>query len=149
MTRPYSLDLRERVVSRVESGETVRAVAALFGVSVSCVVKWSLRYRASGSAAPAKMGGYRRPILEKERGWILARIEENPNITLKGLQAELAGRGIKVSYGAVWTFVHAQGKSFKKNRAALRTKSRPHPKAKAAMEEISGPDRSRPADLPR
>ena len=78
MTRPYSLDLRERVVSRVESGETVRQVAALFGVSVSSVVKWSLRYRMNGSAAPAKMGGYRRPILEKERGFILARIEEKP-----------------------------------------------------------------------
>ena len=148
MTRPYSLDLRERVVSRVESGETVRAVAALFGVSVSCVVKWSLRFRANGSAAPAKMGGYRRPILEKERDWILARIEENPNITLKGLQAELGERGIKVSYGAVWTFVHAHGKSFKKNRAALRTKSRPHPKAKTAMAQISRPHRSGPARLP-
>ena len=148
MTRPYSLDLRERVVSRVESGETVRCVAAMFGVSVSCVVKWSLRYRASGSAAPAKMGGYRRPILEKERGWVLARIEENPSITLKGLQAELAGRGIKVSYGAVWTFVHAHGKSFKKNRAALGAKSHPHSKAEAAVEKISRPDQSRPARLP-
>jgi transposase len=149
MTRPYSLDLRERVVSRVQSGETVRSVAALFGVSVSCVVKWSLRYRVSGSAAPAKMGGYRRPILEKERDWILARIEANPSITLKGLQAELADRGVKVSYGAVWTFVHAHGKSFKKNRAALRATARPHPKAKRTVAEISRADRSRPAGLPR
>ena len=149
MTRPYSVDLRERVVWRVESGETVRQVAALFGVSVSSVVKWSLRYRASGSAAPAKMGGYRRPILEKERDWVLARIEENPDITLKGLQAELAGRGVKVSYGAVWSFVHAYGKSFKKNRAPLRAKSRPRSKAKGAVAEISGPDRSRPARLHR
>jgi transposase len=147
MARPYSLDLRERVVRRVESGETVRAVAALYGVSVSCVVKWSLRYRASGSAAPGKMGGHRRPLLEKERGFVLARIEENPDITLRGLQAELAERGIAASYGAVWAFVHAQGKSFKKNRAALRTKPPAHSKAKAAVEEISGPDQSGEACL--
>ena len=147
MARPYSLDLRERVVRRVESGETVRSVAALYGVSVSCVVKWSLRYRASGSAAPAKMGGHRRPILERERGFVLARIEENPDITLRGLQAKLAERGTAASYGAVWAFVHAQGKSFKKNRAALRAKPRPHKEAKAAVEEISGPDRSLKARL--
>jgi len=147
MARPYSLDLRERVVRCVESGETVRAVAALYGVSVSCVVKWSLRYRASGSAAPGKMGGHRQPLLEKERSFVLARIEENPDITLRGLQAELAERGIAASYGAVWAFVHAQGKSFKKNRAALRTKPPAHSKAQRTMAEISRPDRPSPARL--
>ena len=148
MARPYSLDLRERVVRRVESGETVRSVAAVYGVSVSCVVKWSLRYRGSGSAAPGKMGGHRRPILEQHRGFILARFEENPDLTLRGLKAELEERGVKVSYGAVWAFVHAQGKSFKKNRTAVRAKPRSHPKAEAAVEEISGPDQSGQARLP-
>jgi putative transposase len=140
MARPYSLDLRERVVSRVESGETVRSVAALFGISVSCVVKWSLRFRASGSAAAGKMGGHRRPILAKEHDWVLGRIEENPSITLRGLKAELAARGIAASYGTVWAFVHAEGKSFKKNRAAVRAKSRSRSKTARAMEEVPGPD---------
>jgi transposase len=45
MARPYSLDLRERVVARVEAGDSCRAVAALFGVSVASVVKWSQRKR--------------------------------------------------------------------------------------------------------
>ena len=57
MARPYSLDLRERVVAAVESGRTVRDVASSFGVSVSSVVKWSQRYRATGSAAALPMGG--------------------------------------------------------------------------------------------
>jgi transposase len=140
MARPYSLDLRERVVSRVESGATVRSVAALFGISVSSVVKWSLRFRASGSAAPGKMGGHRRPILAKERDFVLARLEENPNITLRGLKAELAARGTAVSYGAVWAFVHAEGKSFKKNRAAVRAKSRARSKTARAVEEVPGQD---------
>ena len=61
MARPYSLDLRERVVAAVESGRTVRDVASSFGVSVSSVVKWSQRYRATGSAAALPMGG-RRPF---------------------------------------------------------------------------------------
>ena len=33
MARPYSIDLRERVVSAVLAGESCRAVAARFGVA--------------------------------------------------------------------------------------------------------------------
>ena len=51
MARPYSQDLRDRVVSSVASGRTCRATAALFRVSVASVVKWSQRWRASGSTA--------------------------------------------------------------------------------------------------
>ena len=67
MARPYSLDLRERVVARVADGRTVRAVAATFGVSVSSVVKWSQRHRATGSAAAKPMGGRRPYALAGER----------------------------------------------------------------------------------
>jgi transposase len=59
MARPYSQDLRNRVVSSLASGRTCRATAALFGVSVASVVKWSQRWRASGSAAAKPMGGSR------------------------------------------------------------------------------------------
>ena len=57
MARAYSLDLRERVVAAVAAGESCRAVAATFKVSVASVVKWSQRYRATGSAAAYKVGG--------------------------------------------------------------------------------------------
>jgi len=40
-------------------GETCRAVASRFGVAISSVVKWSQRYRATGSVVPGKMGGHR------------------------------------------------------------------------------------------
>ena len=45
MARAYSLDLRERVVGADLRGETCRAVAAAFDVSVASVVKWSQRAR--------------------------------------------------------------------------------------------------------
>jgi len=41
MPKPLSFDLRERAVSRVLAGESVRSVAAVLQVSVSSVVKWS------------------------------------------------------------------------------------------------------------
>ena len=59
MGRAYSLDLRERVVAAVAAGESCRTVAATFKVSVASVVKWSQRFRATGSAAARPMGGNR------------------------------------------------------------------------------------------
>ena len=90
MARPYSQDLRDRVVGSVASGRTCRATAVLFGVSVASVVKWSQRWRESGSAAAKPMGG-RRPLrLKHERVWLLARIAEKPDLTLRAVVAELA-----------------------------------------------------------
>ncbi|MEM9050277.1 MAG: helix-turn-helix domain-containing protein, partial [Pseudomonadota bacterium] len=57
--KPYSLDLRERDVARVSAGAPVRSIAAAFDVTVSSVVNWSQRWRATGSAAAKPMGGKR------------------------------------------------------------------------------------------
>jgi hypothetical protein len=65
MVRPLSNDLRKRVVAAVSKGESCRAVALRFGVSVSSAVKWSQRYRSTGSVAPGKMGGHRKPVLDR------------------------------------------------------------------------------------
>lgn len=120
MVRPYSLDLRERVVAAMDSGQSCRAVAETFGVSVASVVKWSQRFRNTGSAAAKPMGGRRPVLLAGQRAFILDRIDQVPNISLRALAAELEDRGIVVSYGAVWTFVHREGLSFKKKRASRR-----------------------------
>src|SRR4029077_6036535 len=59
MTRPLSNDLRERVVAAIVGGESCRSVASRFGVAVSSVVKWSQRYRATGSGGAGGGGGPR------------------------------------------------------------------------------------------
>jgi transposase len=56
MGRAYSLDLRERVVAAVVSGESCRAVAATFKVSVASVVKWSQRLAAHRHGRWAAIG---------------------------------------------------------------------------------------------
>jgi putative transposase len=120
MAKPYSMDLRERAVCRVLRGESVRATAQALSVSLSSVVKWSQRQRATGSAAPGRMGGNRRPkIVDGHRRWLLKRID-TAGFTLRGLVAELAERGLKVDYRTVWKFVHAAGLSFKKKHPSLR-----------------------------
>lgn len=115
MTRPLSNDLRERVVAAVAAGATCRSVAARFGVSVSSVVKWSQRHRATGSVAPGKVGGHRKPVLEPHRAFIVERIEQTPDLTLHRLKDELAARGVKVSHNTVWEFLRREGLRFKKN----------------------------------
>ena len=115
MSRPLSIDLRERVVSAVLAGETCRSVAARFGVAVSSVVKWSQRQRATGSVAPGKMGGHRKRVLEPHRAFILERIAQTPHLTLHRLKDELAACGVRVSHNAVWLFVRREGLRFKKN----------------------------------
>ena len=114
MARAYSLDLRERVVAAVAAGQSCRAVAATFKVSVASVVKWSQRFRATGSAAAHKVGGRRPYALADEREWLLARLAEKPDLTLRAIGAELAARGIKVSHFAVWHFFVHEGITFKK-----------------------------------
>ena len=138
MARAYSLDLRERVVGAVTAGQPCRAVASTFGVSVASVVKWSQRFRATGSAAALKVGGRRPFALAGERSWLLGRIAEAPDLTLRAIAAELAERGIRVSYFAVWHFFEHEGISFKKKPARQRARSARHHQAARAVEEVSG-----------
>jgi len=115
MSRPLSNDLRERVIAAVVYGESCRSVALRFGVAVSSVVKWSQRYRATGSVKPGKMGGHRKRVLEPHGAFIKERISQTPHLTLHGLKDELAARGVCVSHNAVWLFLRREGLRFKKN----------------------------------
>ena len=115
MTRPYSNDLRERVIAAVVGGQSCRVVAERYDIAVSSVVKWSQRYRATGSVKPGQMGGHRKPILEPHGGFIKERIRQTPHLTLHGLKDELAARGVHVSHNAVWLFMRREGLRFKKN----------------------------------
>lgn len=96
MARPYSLDLRERVILAVErDGLSRNEAARRFGVAISTAVNWLHRHRDTGSAAPGKMGGHKpRKLIGGHRDWLLERAKTD--FTLRGLRAELAERGIKV-----------------------------------------------------
>jgi transposase len=138
MTRPYSIDLRERAVAAVESGQSRRQVAKLFQVGESSVIRWCARQRASGTCARKAMGGRRRPILLSERDWLLARLSVAPDLTVRGLLNELGDRGVTISYGALWAFLATEGLTFKKNPVRHRTRaSRRRPKTRA-VEALSG-----------
>ncbi|MEW5424888.1 transposase [Amorphus sp. 3PC139-8] len=115
MTKPYSNDLRERVVAAVLACEPVRSVAKRFDVAVSSVVKWHRRYRTTGSLAPSRMGARRRFVLDGHRDLILQAIATTPHLSVRRLQALLADHGVTVSHHAVWQFLRREGLSFKKH----------------------------------
>jgi len=123
MAKPYSADLRGRVVMALGAGETCRMIAERFEIAPSTVVKWSKRLRETGSAAPGKFGGHRKPVLSPHRDYVLRQVEKTPHLTLHKLKALLAERGVKVSHDTVWRFLRSEGKSFKKNRLRERAAS--------------------------
>ncbi len=143
MPKPYSVDLRERVVASVETGGlSRRRAASQFGVGVSTAINWVRRFRETGSVAPGQMGGHKpKSISGAHRAWLVERTREK-DFTLRGLVRELAKRGLKVDYRTVWNFVHAEKLSFKKNRGRQRTGSSRRRATAQAVDEISEPDRS-------
>ena len=123
MARPYSLDLRERVVGAIEGGLSRREAAEVFGVSPSTAVKWMRRHDDSGSVAARAMGGDRRSRLGGERSFIAERLDAVNDLTIEELRAALRERGVVVGYGTVWRFLAKEKITLKKNRARLRAKA--------------------------
>ena len=117
MARPFSDDLRNRVVGAVtRDGLSCRAAAKRFGIGISTAIDWVRRWRETGSAAAGQMGGHKpRAIAGEHRAWLIERCRAQA-FTLRGLVAELAERGLQVDYRSVWIFVHEEGLSYKKRR---------------------------------
>jgi putative transposase len=141
MARPYSMDLRQRVITAIErDGMSRHQAAAHFGIAVSTAVTWVKRFRQTGSIAPGQIGGYKpKKIRGAHRDWLIERCKTG-DFTLRGLAAELAERGLAVGYRAVWTFVRAERLSFKKNRARSRARPSRCGATACAMAAIPGAD---------
>ena len=140
MTQAYSEDLRARALSRADRGETIRSIAVALQISPSCVSKWRKLRRETGELKPGKMGGHKKAVLAgASADWLRERIRSGP-FTLRKLRDELAERGIRTHQKTVWLFVHAEGLSFKENRAADGTVTSGYrPKARA-LESVSAQD---------
>ena len=118
MPRPYSEDLRLRVVNAVASGKTTRAVSALYQVSPAFVSTIHQYWRQTGHVHSKQVGGYRRALLEPYEAALTEQLSNSPAMTLKEVQAWLAGEhGLTISISAIDKFLrHKLGYRYKKKR---------------------------------
>lgn len=114
MTRPYSLDLRERVVRAVEAGASCRSTAATFEVSVSFVIKLMQRWRRRGSVAPDRYGGWKRSALADHAARVRELLMVEPDLTIAEMRRRLGQEGIYASPAAISRFLSAAGLTRKK-----------------------------------
>ena len=114
MPKPYSIDLRGRVIEEVENGASRREAAERYGLSPSVVVIWVQRFEETGSVAAKPSGGSTSP-LEKRAEFLLALIADKPDLTLDEIVVAMRKRRIAGSRSAVWRLFARRNISFKKN----------------------------------
>ena len=82
MAKPYSQDLRDRVIEAVERGKLSRRAAARhYEVSESVAIKWLERLERHGSREPVGHGSHRASKLMPHRDFLKAARGEKSHIT--------------------------------------------------------------------
>lgn len=120
--KPYSMDLRERVVAACDAREGTRErIAQRFGVSTAWIRRLLQRRRETGSIAPLPQNAGRKPALNERQRQQLARlVAKTPDATLKELKA---GLKVSISDGAMLRALRVLGLTLKKSRSAPRSRS--------------------------
>jgi transposase len=120
----YSTDLRSRLVKSALAGGSARALAKVFQVSDSTAIKWVRAWHQEGRDAPKPGAGGNASPIGAHADWLLARVREEPDITLKEMEEELAQKGLVTSKSALSRFLRGRGLTFKKKRSGRRAGSR-------------------------
>ena len=126
MGRPYSMDLRERVIAAIEGGMSTHQAAARFSVGIATAGAWARLKRAMGAVTPARQGKPKGSVLDAHAGFIFGLIDEKPDITLNEIAEQLAHeRAVRVVYTAVWKFLDRHAMTHKKRPLMRANRSAP------------------------
>ena len=123
MAKPYSQDLRERVIKAIDDGHTRDEVAMLFEIGIATVGRYVKRQRQTGSLKPDKFGGHQRYKLADHEQKVRERVDAESDRTLLELRDRLAADGIEVSKSGLDRFLRASGLTHKKNSVRHRAKT--------------------------
>ena len=118
--RPYSEDLRARVVAAVAEGCSRRAAGKRFAVSASSSIRWVDLHEETGSVSPRPRSSKSRSPLEAHASWLLELVASEPDLTLAEVVQRLQDRGVPTSDSSLDRFFKRHGISFKKNSARRR-----------------------------
>lgn len=118
MAKGYSKDLRVRVVSMVESGESAREAGRVLGVGASTAIRWIERWTRTGSVEAKPGAGHCRSPLELHRQWLLNLVAAEPDLTLEEISTRLrCEKKLKSGTSSIWRFYERHQITFKKNAA--------------------------------
>src|SRR5258706_16279526 len=114
----YSNDLRVRVIQVVEGGAAARAAARQFVIGDSTAIRWTKRWRESGSfEAKSNKGQGRAPFKEHEE-WLLGLGRQEPDLTLEETPRRvLDERHQKPGVGSGWRLFAHPGLSLQKKQS--------------------------------
>jgi transposase len=118
--KPYSKDLRVRVLAAVDSGVPREEVAKTFSVSVPTIKRWLKRRRETGEVEPRPIPG--RPRLKGTalEEWLPSQLQDNSDLTLEehreafkehkgvSVSASTVGRAIARLPGGPWPLKKSQ-----------------------------------------
>jgi transposase len=126
MGKPYSQDLRERVVTALESGMSTAQAAARFSIGKATAGTWGRLKRSQGDVRPAKQGKPKGSVLDAHEAFILGVLRDKPDTTLEEMADRLAAeRGVQVVWTAVWKFLDRRDMTHKKRQRTPASRSVP------------------------
>jgi transposase len=136
--RPYSDDLRARVVAAVAGGCSRRAAAERFAVSAPSAVRWVALHDETGSVSARRRGGKSHSPLEPHASWLLELIAQEPDLTLAEIVQRLLDRGVHTTDSSLDRFFKRHKVSFKKNSARSRAGTARRGRSAATLESRPG-----------
>ena len=139
MGETYSQDLRDRVQAHVAAGRSRRDAARRFGVSASFAVRLAAHVLRTGTAAPVAQGrppggGKLAPVM----GFLIARVEAQPDITMPELAAALEeAHGVTAHPASLSRALCAAGFSYKKIADGRGVRTRRRQAGAARMDKLA------------
>ncbi|CAM3229881.1 IS630 family transposase ISMex41 [Methylobacterium mesophilicum] len=123
MGRPYSQDLRERVIDAA-SATSRRQAAKRFGVGAATAVRWMMALTTTGTVAARPQGRARRSKLDPHEGFLRDLIAERDDITLEEMRIRLREEhDLTVGLSTLWSFLDARGLTYKKRPPTPRSRT--------------------------
>jgi transposase len=140
MAKPYSQDLRDRVLQAYDRGMKTKQIAEVFNVSPSWARRVNQRRRETGETAHRKMGSPGITIVDRDQ--LAALIREHPDATLAELRSRL---GVQCALSTLCMALKKMGLTFKKKRSTRRSRIVPTSPRNASLGN-PGPRPSHPVD---
>lgn len=119
--KAYSIDLRQRVVTAYEAGQTtIKEVAERFSVGETFVKKMLRQKRSSGAVqVPAHGGGKPRSLDKRHLKALRSWLAKEPDLTLRELQQKLISQKKKsISIAALGASLQREKMTRKKNQSS-------------------------------